>query len=266
MADQDRRKQNAHHMDRQALEVLNVERLTKTFGGITALDEVSLSIPAGERRGLIGPNGAGKTTLFNSITGEIPPDYGRVSLFGEDVTRLSVQQRTRLGLGRTYQVTNLFLSLTVEENLFLASGGDVSANILRPWRLHAARLDRAREVAEFVGLGERASARVDALGHGEQRQLEIGVALAARPRLLMLDEPVAGLAPSERQRMMRFLGSLERTVTLLIVEHDMDVVLGLADRVTVLHNGRVIADGAPEAVRADARVQEVYMGEWVNHG
>ncbi|MBM3470370.1 MAG: ABC transporter ATP-binding protein [Armatimonadetes bacterium] len=253
-------------MDHRSPEALRAERLTKTFGGITALDDVSLSIPAGERRGLIGPNGAGKTTLFNSITGEIPPDHGRVSLFGEDVTHLSVQQRARLGIGRTYQVTNLFLDLTVEENLFLASGGSVSTNVLKPWRRNSARLDRAREVAEFVGLGERISAKVDALGHGEQRQLEIGVALAARPRLLMLDEPVAGLAPSERQRMMRFLGSLDRSVTLLLVEHDMDVVLGLADRVTVLHNGRVIADGAPDVVRADARVQEVYMGEWVNHG
>lgn len=246
-------------------EILSVERLTKTFGGIVALDDVSLSIPAGERRCLIGPNGAGKTTLFNIITGALPPDRGRVVLFGEDATRLSIQERTRLGLGRTYQVTNLFLALTVEENLFLATGGGIPVRVLRSWRSDGGRLALAHEVAGLIGLGDRLCARVDALGHGEQRQLEIGVALATRPRLLMLDEPVAGLAPAERQRMVQFLGGLGRSVTLLLVEHDMDVVLGLADRITVLHNGRVIADGTPEAVRADARVQEVYMGERVNH-
>lgn len=245
--------------------VLAVEGLTRTFGGIVALDGVSLSVGPGERRALIGPNGAGKTTLFNLITGEMRPDRGEITLFGRPATRISVQERTRLGLGRTYQVTNLFLDLTVEENLFLAAVGGPRPGTLRSWRTNGQSLNRVREVAEQVGLADRLQIRVDTLGHGEQRQLEVGVALAPRPRLLMLDEPVAGLAPTERMRMMRFLGGLDRGVTVLLVEHDMDVVLGLADRITVLHHGRVIADGSPEAIRSDHRVQEVYMGEWVNH-
>lgn len=245
--------------------VLAVEGLTKTFGGVVALDGVSLSVGPGERRALIGPNGAGKTTLFNLITGEMRPDGGEITLFGRPATWISVQERTRLGLGRTYQVTNLFLDLTVEENLFLAAAGSPRPSVLRPWRADGRSLARAQEVAGQIGLVDRLQARVDTLGHGEQRQLEIGMALALAPRLLMLDEPVAGLAPTERTRMMRFLEGLERSVTILLVEHDMDVVLGLADRITVLHHGRVIADGDPGAIRADHKVQEVYMGELSNH-
>ncbi len=244
---------------------LAVEGLTKTFGGIVALNGVSLSVGPGECRALIGPNGAGKTTLFNLITGEMRPDRGEITLFGRPATWISVQERTRLGLGRTYQITNLFLDLTVEENLFLAAVGNPRPRMLRSWRADGRGLHRAQEVADQVGLADRLPARVDTLSHGEQRQLEIGVALAPRPKLLMLDEPVAGLAPTERMRMMRFLGGLDRGVTVLLVEHDMDVVMGLADRISVLHHGRVIADGSPETIRSDQRVQEVYMGELSNN-
>lgn len=243
---------------------LSVEGLAKSFGGVHALDEVSLSVPQGERRGLIGPNGAGKTTLFNLISGEVYADRGRVRLFGRDVTHLSIQDRVGLGLGRTYQVTNVFLDLTVEENLFLAAASRQPQTVLRSWRADERRRTEARAIADLVGLDGALSVRVDTLGHGERRLLEIGIALALRPRLLLLDEPAAGLAPAERLRIMGFLRELDREITVILVEHDMGVVLGLADRITVLHQGRVIAEGPPDEVRVDPHVQQVYMGEWVN--
>jgi branched-chain amino acid transport system ATP-binding protein len=239
-----------------------VKDLQKIFGGLRAVDGVSLSVAEGERRVLIGPNGAGKTTLFHCVTGTLAPSDGRVALFGRDVTRLPEHRRTALGMGRTFQITNLFGELSLLENLSLALLGTQR----RKWVMHrplAAFGDVRREALaalERVGLGQRSAEAVTRISYGERRQLELALALCTRPRLLFLDEPCAGLAPSERQRISKMIGELPRDITLVMIEHDMDVALGLADRVTVLHRGRVILEGAPREVEANAEVREVYFG------
>jgi branched-chain amino acid transport system ATP-binding protein len=241
---------------------LEVKDLQKIFGGLRAVDGVSLSVAEGERRVLIGPNGAGKTTLFHCVTGTLAPNDGRVALFGRDVTRLPEHRRTALGMGRTFQITNLFGELSLLENLSLALLGTQR----RKWVMHrplAAFGDVRREALaalERVGLGQRSAEAVTRISYGERRQLELALALCTRPRLLFLDEPCAGLAPSERQRISKMIGELPRDITLVMIEHDMDVALGLADRVTVLHRGRVILEGAPREVEANAEVREVYFG------
>jgi branched-chain amino acid transport system ATP-binding protein len=246
-------------MSEPAVEVAEV---TKEFGGLRAVDRVSLRVAAGERRVLIGPNGAGKTTLFHCITGTLRPTAGRVALFGRDVTRLAEFRRTALGLGRTFQISNVFLDLTVLENLLLAALG----TLRRKWVIHrsvdafADLRQAARRALDLVGLAPRLHESVRRLSYGERRQLELGLALAAAPRVLLLDEPCAGLAPAERQRISTLIRDLPRSITLLMIEHDMDVALGLADRVTVLHRGRVIVEGPPPDVQADAEVREVYFG------
>jgi branched-chain amino acid transport system ATP-binding protein len=223
---------------------------------------VSLSLAPGERRAIIGPNGAGKTTLFGLISGEAFPTGGRIELFGRDITRLPPHRRAALGLGRTYQITNLFPHLPALENCVLA------AQALSPTKLHLHRdlerypavLARAREVLEAVGLSDKAHATVRDLSHGEQRQLEIALSLAGRPRLLLLDEPTAGLSPAESRMMTALLQTLDPSMTLLMIEHDMDVAFQLTDRVTVLHYGRVVADGLRDEVRTNPLVQEIYLG------
>jgi len=241
---------------------VEVTGLVKEFGGLRAVDGVSLSVPAGERRVLIGPNGAGKTTLFHCVTGTLAPTAGRVTLFGRDVTALPEHRRTALGMGRTFQISNVIADLTCAENVVLAALGTDR----RKWLLHrpVAALDDVRRAAhaglELVGLGPRAADAVRALSYGERRQLELALALTARPRVLFLDEPCAGLSPGERARISRMIDDLPRDLTLLMIEHDMDVALGLADRVTVLHRGRVILEGAPGEVQADPEVREVYFG------
>ncbi len=216
----------------------------------------------GERRALIGPNGAGKTTLFNLVAGVLPVSAGRITLFGHDVTRMMPHRRAALGLTRTFQISNLFPSLTVRENCVLAVQALSPVKLAMHRRLsgyhdlHA----RAEETLAAVGLAERAGATVRNLSHGEQRQLEIALALAGRPRLLLLDEPTAGLSPAESASMARLLGRLDPAITVLIIEHDMDIALDLARHVTVLHYGRVIADGTPDEVRANALVREIYLG------
>ena len=234
---------------------LVVSELARRFGGVRALDGVSLAVDEGERRALIGPNGAGKTTLFDILSGEVQPSSGAVRLFEEDVTGRSTWQLARRGLARVYQRTELFPALTARENVELA--------LLRTRAWSLARRDRASVAADEllarVGL-ENGSPRASRLSHGERRQLELAVALAMRPRVLLLDEPTAGMSPVETARIVELIASLPRDITLVIVEHDMDVVFRLADRVTVLHQGRVLAEGAPAAMRADARVREVYLG------
>ena len=239
-----------------------MQNLAKVFGGLRAVDGVSLAVPQGERRVLIGPNGAGKTTLFHCVTGTLEPSAGRVALFGRDVTRLAEHRRTALGMGRTFQITNLFGELSLLENLSLAILGTGR----RKWVMHRT-LERfgdvrARALAglEAVGLRDRAGEQVRNVSYGERRQLELALALDTRPKVLFLDEPCAGLSPSERQKISRMIAALPREITLVMIEHDMDVALGLADRVTVLHRGRVILEGSPKEVQANPEVREVYFG------
>ena len=236
--------------------------LTRTFGALSALDGVSLSVTPKTRHAVIGPNGAGKTTLFNVITGQVPPSAGHVLFEGRLVTGLPPHAVARRGISRSFQRTNLFPKLTVLENLRLAAAADGRGSwslFGRVDRLHAP-LERATETAEAIGLRDRLPATAGALSYGEQRQLEVGVALATRPKLLLLDEPTAGMSPEETQRMTRMLEGLPREVTLLVIEHDIDVVGSLADRVTVLHYGEVLTEGTFDHVKRDPRVYEVYLG------
>ena len=244
------------------MKILETRDLRHDFDGLKVLFGVNLEIERGERHALIGPNGAGKTTLFNLITGHLSPSGGRVLLGGEAVGGLAPHAIARRGLSRSFQRNNLFPGLTVLESLRLAAAADGRGS----YRLFGdvgrlrAPLERARETAAAVGLAERLEAPVGTLSHGEQRQLEVGIALATRPKLLLLDEPTAGMSPEETERMTQLLVGLAREVTLLIIEHDMDVVASLADRVTVLHHGEVLVEGSFAEVKADPRVYEVYLG------
>jgi branched-chain amino acid transport system ATP-binding protein len=241
---------------------LTLMDVSKAFGGIRAVDGVSLQVQPGERRALIGPNGAGKTTLFHLISGELPLTAGRILLFGQDVTRLPPHRRAALGLARTYQITNLFPQLTVLDNCLLAVQAltPIKLHLHRPLSRYPGLFERARAVLAAVGLADKEGERVRHLSHGEQRQLELALALAGQPKLLLLDEPTAGLSPAESQLITALLKRLDARLTLLIIEHDMDVAFALADRITVLHYGKVIADGLAEAVKADPLVQRLYLG------
>jgi branched-chain amino acid transport system ATP-binding protein len=241
---------------------LTLTGVSRAFGGLRAVDGVSLEVQPGERRAIIGPNGAGKTTLFSLISGELPVTEGRITLFGRDATRLAPHRRAALGLGRTYQITNLFPRLTALENCLLAAQGlsPVKLHLHRALGRYPALFERARAVLAAVGLAGKEGETVRHLSHGEQRQLEIALALAGAPRLLLLDEPTAGLSPAESQLMTALLRTLDPAITILIIEHDMDVAFALTDRITVLHYGKVVADGVGERVKADPLVQEIYLG------
>ena len=241
---------------------LQLDGVSKLFGGLRAVDGISLAVQPGERRALIGPNGAGKTTLFNLIAGAFPVTQGTIRLFGEDVTGMAAHRRAWAGLSRTFQVSNLFPTLTVLENCLLAVQALTPARLAmhRPLRGYLDLHARARATLEAVGLTDRVDTVVRQLSHGEQRQLEIGLALAGTPRLLLLDEPTAGLSPAESQHMAQLLGTLDPAMTVLIIEHDMDIALEIARNVTVLHYGRVIADGTREEIRAHPLVREIYLG------
>ncbi len=245
--------------------MIDVRDLRRTFGGIVALDGVTLSVPSGQRLAVIGPNGAGKTTLFNVLTGELSATSGAVSLDGDDIGRLPPWRRARRGIGRMYQRNELFDPLSARENVALAVGAQAG-----PYRPFTSPPVSERAVAERlldrVGLAARADMPARDLSHGERRQLELAVTLARGPRVLLLDEPTAGMSPAETARIVELIAALERSLTVLIVEHDMDVVFRLADRIAVLHEGRVIADGAPEAIRADRQVHDVYLGKAVEAG
>ena len=247
-----------------AAPALRLQGVGRRFGALQAVRDVDLEVPHGERRAILGPNGAGKTTLFNVVAGDYLPTSGRVILFGEDVTRLPANLRTRRGLGRTYQNSLLFAGLSVVDNLYLAVRG------VRPRRLSALRpraddphRARAAALAEQIGLASVAATPVRKLAHGQLRQLELGMALAGDPRLLLLDEPAAGLSPGERQALIRLLAGLPRSITVMLIEHDMDVALAAADRVTVMHNGRVIAEGTPAEIEANQMVHDIYLGHHV---
>ncbi len=243
--------------------LLQVERLTKRFGGVVASDAITLDIPGGEFHAIIGPNGAGKTTLIGLLAGEIAPQGGNIRFDGSDITGLAVHRRSRLGLARSFQITSLFADFTALDNVAFAVQAH-SGHSFRFWR-DARRDDRLRRAAQAalarVGLAARAGMRVDKLSHGEHRQLEIAMALATRPRMLLLDEPMAGMGLDESARMVDMLRKLKGSITILLIEHDMQTVFALADRVTVMVYGRVIASGDPAAIRADPAVREAYLGE-----
>ncbi len=223
--------------------------------------EVDLDVAPGERRAILGPNGAGKTTLFNVIAGDFPATSGTVELFGRDVTQLPARARARMGLARSYQQSRLFGGLTVEDNIYLAVVG-VSGGHLRPVlsRRDGEYRERAREAARRVAIDHKLGELVGSLSHGEHRQVALAVALAAEPRVMMLDEPASGLSRGERQLLTDLLLGLERDITLIVIEHDMDVALRVAERVTMMHDGRVIVEGTPDEIRADELVHDLYLG------
>jgi branched-chain amino acid transport system ATP-binding protein len=242
--------------------LLAIGGLTRHFGALAALAGVSLSVAARERRAIIGPNGAGKTTLFNVITGQLRPSSGSIVFDGLPAEGLPPHVLARRGMGRSFQRTNLFPKLSVLENLRLAAAADGrgSYNLIGGVERLRAPIERARAAAEAVGLSERLAEVAGRLSYGEQRQLEVGVVLATGPKLMLLDEPTAGMSPEETVRMTRMLEGLPREVTMLIIEHDMDVVGSLAERVTVLHYGEVLTEGTFDEVKRDPRVYEVYLG------
>jgi branched-chain amino acid transport system ATP-binding protein len=243
--------------------LLRVEGLHKQFGGVVATDRLDLSVPSGEMHALIGPNGAGKTTLIHQLSGALRPDGGRILLDGRDITRISLHQRVQLGVARSYQVTSIFLGVSVLHNLALAvlARRGSSLRFWRPLAREGSLFDEARTLVGQVGLAGREHVVAGTLAHGEQRQLEVGLALATRARLLLLDEPLAGLGPEESQRVIALIDGLKGALAVLLVEHDMDAVFRLADRISVLDSGRIIATGTPQAIRNDAKVKRAYLGD-----
>jgi len=243
--------------------VLELSNVSKRFGGVVATDGVALDVRRGEVHALIGPNGAGKTTLIAQIAGDLSCDSGAIVFEGADVTRAPQHERVRSGLARSYQITSLFGRFSVLENLALAvqARSGTSFSFWRPVARETALADEARSIAESIGLAGREEAGASALAHGEQRALEVGLALATRPKLVLLDEPLAGMGPEESQDMIALIERVRAQVAVLLVEHDMDAVFRLADRVSVLVSGRVIATGTPEAIRSHAEVRKAYLGE-----
>ncbi|GGG23274.1 ABC transporter ATP-binding protein [Caldovatus sediminis] len=243
--------------------LLRIEGLSKRFGGLTVTDDVWLDVLPGEIHAVIGPNGAGKTTLINEVSGALAPDAGRVLFDGLDITRLSMPRRVRAGLARTFQVTCVLPGFSALENVALAAQArdGSSFRFLRPAAGEARLNAAAREALEAVGLAGRAAVPAGALAHGEKRQLELAIALATRPRLLLLDEPLAGAGPEETERLIALLDRLRADYAILLVEHDMRAVFALADRISVLVYGRVVATGAPPEIRANPEVRAAYLGE-----
>ena len=241
---------------------LECESLTKRFGGLEAVKEVNLRVDAGERRAIIGPNGAGKTTLFSLISGLYPVTSGSIRIFGQDITHLPSHRRTHLGLGRTFQITNLFPTLSVIENLVMAAIGlkGMKFQMVRPLSTYREFYERAGEVLESVGMAEKRWEVAKNLSYGEQRQIEVSLALISNPVVLLLDEPTAGLSPADSAMMTEMIHGLDPKITILLIEHNMDVALQVADRITVLHQGGVFAEGSPTEIRNNTRVQEIYFG------
>jgi branched-chain amino acid transport system ATP-binding protein len=247
--------------------LLSAKNLTKRFGGLAAVNEVSVDLWRDRIHAVIGPNGAGKSTLTNLLSGDLPPTSGRIMLAGQDITGWSPEKISRQGLGRSYQKTNIFAPFTVWENVRLAAQ---SRDAQQPWNplrwlqsagKSATALERATRAIELAGLGDRRNVIAGASSHGEQRQLEIAMTLATEPQVLLLDEPLAGMGVAEAERMVELLLKLKANHAMLLVEHDMDAIFALADHLTVMVNGQVIASGTPAAVRADRGVQAAYLGE-----
>jgi branched-chain amino acid transport system ATP-binding protein len=241
---------------------LELHHVNRQFGSLKAIDDVSLSVMAGERYGVLGSNGAGKTTLFNAITGDFLPSSGSVILFGEDVTAQPAHERVRRGLRRTYQISLLFRELSVRDNLFLAVRGsaDHRFSLLRSPPSSTANLS-VEALLAHGRIDHIANHKVGDLAHGQQRQLEIAMALAGSPRLILFDEPAAGLSPAERRELVTLLTTLPKHIGFVIIEHDLEIALSVTERVTVMHNGRVLTHGAPDEIQANKEVQAIYMGE-----
>ncbi len=242
---------------------LETRALSKSFGSLVATQDVSLAFEAGSRYAIIGPNGAGKTTYFNLLAGNLRPSSGTILLGGRDVTRLDVTSRARIGIARSFQRNSLFADFTVRDNLMLACALRAGATRVfwRPMRHAGATGAEADELAERVGLTEALGVTVRELSYGSQRQLEVALALASRPKVLLLDEPTAGMSPEETARMHALIGSVPRALTVIVIEHDMDIVLDIADRIIVLDYGRVLEQGTPAEIRASAVVRQRYLGE-----
>ncbi len=244
-------------------EALKVDSLYKNFGALQVVRDLSFSIPAEERRVvIIGPNGAGKTTLFNLISGELPPSGGTIHLFGRDVTRMPCYRRTRMGLARTFQITDLFPYFTLMENLLLAlqAHDPCAYQMLRPLRSYGHLYEKAEKLLRQMKLWEKRDFAITALSHGEMRLVELMLGIAGGPKILLLDEPTAGLTRSEGVWLANMIQNLLKDVTLLIIEHDMQIAFALAERIIVLHQGAIVADGRPEEVRTNPRIKEIYLG------
>ncbi len=239
---------------------LETRKLTKAFGGLMAVLDVDFAVERGELRAIIGPNGAGKTTFFNMVAGNLPPTRGQIFFKGDDVTALPPHRRSWLGIGRSYQITNIFPDLTTFENVRVAvQSRTVHYNLWRDADRFAETNRRAEEILGSINLLDKREAAAADLAHGEQRYLEIGIALATRPELLLLDEPTAGMSPEETRRTAAFIRRIAEDLTIILVEHDMEVVMGISDRITVLHYGEVLAEGTPEEIRENPEVQRVYL-------
>lgn len=243
--------------------LLQVNGLVKRFGGLLAIDRVSLNVVPGEIHALIGPNGAGKTTLISQLSGALPCDAGSIFFRGQDATRMSMHARVRHGLARSFQITSLFPKLSVQDHFVLAvqARSGTSFSFWRKRALELGMVDEARSLAERVRLQDKIEVPAERLSHGEQRQLEVGLALATRPKLVLLDEPMAGMGPQESQRLIQLLASLRDDASVLLVEHDMDAVFQLATRISVLVSGAIIATGTPDMIRSDPAVRQAYLGD-----
>lgn len=242
--------------------ILETKKLSKHFGGLIAVDQVDYSVEKGELRSIIGPNGAGKTTFFNMIAGDLPATEGEIIFKGENITELATFERSHKGIGRTYQITNIFPKLTVLENVRIAAQSrKMTFNLWTGVNNHQELIDKADDILERIQLSDKRNDLGGTLAHGEQRYLEIGIALATDPELLLMDEPTAGMSPEESRQTAAFIQSLADPLTIILVEHDMEIVLGISDKITVLHNGKFLAEGSVEEIRANDEVQRVYLSE-----
>jgi len=245
------------------MKALTVANLCKSFEGLHAVEGANFSVERGERLVIIGPNGAGKTTLFNLVTGDLAPSSGRIYFFGQDITRMAIHRRARLGMARTFQLTNLFPNLTLFDAIFLAVAGmsALKFTMHRPVGSCKDLLSKAERMVAQWGLRENQGTLIQDLSYGVQRQLEVVMTLASGAKLLLLDEPTAGLSPAERGTLVSMILNLDPDVTLITIEHDMDVAFQVARRMIVLHQGRVLAEGSPEEIKANSRVREIYLGQ-----
>ncbi len=240
--------------------ILRTENLSRRFGGLRAVSDVTLDIAEGKIHSIIGPNGAGKSTFFNLLTGRVPPSHGRILFAGREIGGLPAHRIARLGIARSYQITTIFRRLTVLDNLLVAAQSPLAFNFWRPALSYSRTVRESMELLETIGLAEKAGTMAGHLSHGEQRHLDIAIALRTGPRVLLLDEPTAGMSPYETEQTIALVEALSRRLTVVLVEHKMEMIMRISDRITVLHFGRVLADGTPAEIQANAEVQAAYLG------